>query len=127
MKIDPKQFAKALIDHTQAKTEEQVKETVKDFVKFLSDNNLLGNWHEIEASINAAWKEKYGAATISITSAHSLTEETKKALEQLAHGAEIKERVDDRLIGGAVIRIDDKRIDGSVTGKLRRLKIALSN
>jgi F-type H+-transporting ATPase subunit delta len=127
MKADSKQLATILVDQTHGASESTTKDNVKKFVTFLAQHNLLDQWREIEASIHNVWKEKYGASVISVTSAHEITDETRKALDTIASGAEIKERVDDRLIGGAVIRIDDKRIDGSITGKLRRLKMELSN
>ena len=35
---------------------------------------------------------------------------------------ELKERVDDQLLGGFILRIEDKQIDDSVISKLRALR-----
>ena len=51
-----------------------------------------------------------------------LSTEARDAITAHANGAELTEIVDNRLIGGAIIRIDNTRIDGSVTGALMRLK-----
>jgi len=94
-------------------------------VSFLGSEGMLNMWRDIERAIHTAWKEKYGASSIKILSAHTLNDETRKMINSIAPGADLKERVDEQLIGGAVIRIDDTRIDGSVVGKLQNLKQVL--
>lgn len=123
MKIDPKQLAKVLIESTVHQVD--VSDDMKRFVSFLAEHNILDQWRDIERAIEQVWKELYGASTIKVLSAHQLTQEAQKALGELAPGAELITSVDERLIGGAVIRIDDTRIDGSITGKLQRLKRTL--
>ena len=103
-----------------------MKKTVKEFVQFLSDEKLMGSWREIEREIHQTWKEKYGASKVTIFSAHEFTDDANKIISDLIKGADVFQKVDDRLIGGAVIRIDDQRIDGSTAGALRRLKATLA-
>lgn len=127
MSLTPKQLASTLVEHLDGASEKEVSDVIKDFVQFLHDERLLGNWREIEQQIHRVWKEKYGASKVRIISAHALTEEAKTTFETLTKGADVEENVDARLIGGAVIRVDDKRIDGSISGMLRRLKTTLAN
>lgn len=122
---DIKQIAKTLVEHQDGKSDAEAKQIVKDVVSFMVENNLLEKWRDLEVAIHDAWKEKYGVSTVKIVTAHELSSEARKVLQEIASGADLIEKVDERLIGGAVIRIDDKRIDGSIAGSLRRLKTKL--
>jgi len=122
MKIDAKQFARILIEAVEGRKSEDVTAIIKEFVNILKEKQMLDKWRDIERAIHTIWKEKYGASSIKILSAHTLNDETRKMINSIAPGADLKERVDEQLIGGAVIRIDDTRIDGSVVGKLQNWK-----
>lgn len=121
-----KTITRILIKQLEEKHEDDIKRVMKDFVKFLAQEKMVDQWREIEQAIHQTWKEMYGASTITIVSAHPLTEELNEQIEELAKGADIERRVDERLIGGSVIRIDDQRIDGSISGYLQKLKMTLS-
>lgn len=95
------------------------------FVAELAVRGWTHHWRDIERELHGAWKRKYGAANVTIVSAHPLAASLRKSIEASAPGADIVERVDERLMGGAVIRIDDRRIDASVAGSLQRLKLHL--
>ena len=125
MKAEIKKIAKTLVDHTDGKSDEEIKGAIKDVVKYMADNNLLGHWRDLIDALHAAWKDKYGVSSVKIISAHALTAEAEQKLKELSSGADLESRVDERLIGGAIMRIDDKRIDGSISGALRRLKMKI--
>ena len=126
MDKNTKTIARVLVDQLEDVSYENVPDVMKEFVKYLADNKLLGSWREIETCIHKAWKEKYGASKITVVSAHPLTESANAEIEKIAKGADIERRVNERLIGGSIIRIDDKRIDGSIAGMLQKLKMTLS-
>ncbi|OGL96221.1 hypothetical protein A2258_00270 [Candidatus Uhrbacteria bacterium RIFOXYA2_FULL_41_8] len=121
-----KTITRVLIDQVEKNKENDIKKIMNDFVKFLAQEKMIDRWREIELAIHQSWKEIYGASAITVVSAHPLTEELNKQIEELAKGADIERRVDERLIGGSVIRIDDRRIDGSIAGNLQKLKMTLS-
>lgn len=127
MSLTSKQLAKTLIEYLEDVDEQEIPEIIRQFVMFLYEQQLLSGWREIEQQINTVWKEKYGASKVKIISAHALTKEVQKSFQLLIRGADVEETVDERLIGGAVIRIDDKRVDGSISGTLRRLKTTLAS
>ena len=127
MRVQSKQLARTLVEHTDGKGDAEAKKIIKEFVKFLSDERLLGSWREIERDVHKVWKEKYGVSNVKIFTAHELTDEAEESINKLTKGADVTRVVDGRLIGGAVIRIDDKRIDGSTAGTLRRLKATLAS
>jgi len=125
-KIDAKKFARALVEAMEGKSAKEIEKIAADFVSYLSEARLLVYWRDIARSLDSVWKEKYGVASVTVTSAHPLSEKARKALEKANPGADISETVDSELIGGAIVRIDDRIIDGSVLGTLNSLKTILT-
>ena len=124
MKLSTKQLAIVLVD--MAEQEEDLEKVTAAFVEYLAEQNILAKLSDIMRSIDTVWKERYGAATVTITTAHSLSTKLKKEIEKMAKGAGVSEIVDESLIGGARIRIDDRIVDGSISGHLSNLKQALT-
>jgi len=124
--LEPKVLAKTLVDHLEGVSAQQLQSILKDFVDFLATEKMIDSWREIEREIHLAWKEKYGASQVTITSAHELSGQAKNIITELSKGADVIEKVDQDLIGGAIIRIDDTRIDGSISEALNKLKMQLS-
>jgi F0F1-type ATP synthase delta subunit len=125
MKKNFKKLARSIVDTLAESTPKEVEASMKELVSILKDAGLLTRWRELEKEIHAAWKEKFGVSKVTVVSAHPMMQKTFELLEKIAPGAEIVERVDDRLMGGAVIRMDERRIDGSIIGSLQRLKNSL--
>lgn len=74
---------------------------------------------------------KAGEVTAIVTSALPLTEEEQKVVtgglaEQLGQEPAIEFRIDPSILGGLVIRLGDKVIDGSVGGRLEALRESLT-
>ncbi len=125
MRVDMKKLATAVVDAADGKTAAQVKALMTDVVKLLAEERVLGKWRQLERAIEKAWATRHGAANVTVVSAHALSNDAREVITAHANGAELTEIVDNRLIGGAIIRIDNTRIDGSVTGALMRLKNAM--
>jgi F0F1-type ATP synthase delta subunit len=116
-------YAEALLAACEGATgKAQLTSIAKAFVHELAERGMVNEWRGIEREIDGAWKRAYGASTITVVSAHPLTPSLRKEIESLAPHADLVERVDERLMGGVVIRVDDRRIDASVAGSLQRLK-----
>jgi F-type H+-transporting ATPase subunit b len=74
--------------------------------------------------------ENISGASAEVTSALPLTEEEQRIVrddivKELGDGATITFRVDPNILGGLVIRLGDKVLDGSVAGKLEGLRQSL--
>jgi len=82
---------------------------------------------EIAAQFERQLMKNRGIVSGSIVSATPLTEKTKQEiLDRIAPAFEgslqLSESVDSSLLGGFVIRIEDKQIDASVANKLKELR-----
>lgn len=125
MRLNLQELALVLAKAADGKSEKDISAMMQEAVALLAERGELGRWRELEAALHKAWEKAYGASRVTVVSAHALTDTAKAEIEKRAAGADVTEIVDNRLIGGAVIRIDNTRIDGSVTGALMRLKHAM--
>jgi F-type H+-transporting ATPase subunit delta len=64
--------------------------------------------------------EGYRAGTV--TAARELDPSSRAKLKKMFKNVIFEERINSSLLGGAVIEVEDTRIDGSVLAKLERLK-----
>ncbi len=121
MKITNKQLASQFLAAVESAEKNDLKQASDILISWLSARGELKRLREIMRSIDKIWKEKNGIATIMIETAYPLSASLKSALEKKSAGAEIRERVDASLIGGARISIDEHQIDGSLKGALQQL------
>lgn len=124
MRYTNKQLAETLVDLAQ---KEDVQVATDALVHLLASQGQLHRVRDLAQTIEQVWKERFGAATITVETVHPLKAEILKKLEAIAQGAEVKQVIDPELIGGARIRIDDRIIDGSLSGALQNLKMTLLN
>jgi F-type H+-transporting ATPase subunit delta len=100
------------------------------FVKVLAENDRLSVLPEICAQFETLKANAEGTIEATISSAQELTQ---AQIDDLVAGLKarfnravtVQVAVDPELIGGAVIAIGDKVIDGSVKGRLQRMSFAL--
>lgn len=123
MKFSAKQFAIALIETAEQNNDPSA--TAKSLVALLAQRGELNKAREIINAVEQVWKEKYGAATVTIHSAYGLSDAFKNRLSELAPGAELREYIESSLIGGARVRVDDRVVDGTVAGHLEQLRYHL--
>jgi len=132
---------KSLITNTSIKKERLSKlmdeicigkmdESGSNFIKVLTENRRLNLVSEICLQFEAMRAEAEGTIEAELVSAFDVTDKqlTKisKALQKrLGRKVSLKARIDETLIGGAIVRAGDVVIDGSVSGRLNSLSNAL--
>lgn len=124
MKYTTKQLATVVIDLVES-GKASVQEVTDGLVRLLAAQHDLKRLHDLERAIEHVWKQRYGVATLTIETAHPLTASLRKKIEQTTKGAEVREVVNPDLIGGARLTIDDRVIDGTITGTLDQLRTTL--
>jgi F-type H+-transporting ATPase subunit delta len=107
--------------------EGKVGDLVLDFIRLVTGNNREEYLAAICRHYNKLYKEEMGIMMASIETAAPLTEETRQEMLAIITRVfkaeiELKEDVNKDLIGGFVLRVEDKQLDSSVKGKLRRIK-----
>lgn len=127
MKRNEKKLARAFVTSLEGSTKSQIENAAKDLIKMLAGRNELHRVKGMVDAIEDVWRERYGAATITIQTTHPLSAVLRKKLGTLAPGAQLKEIVRPEIIGGAKLRIDETIIDGSIEGHLAQLNQAFRN
>ena len=103
---------------------------LRNLIAVLINNDRIGEIHEVAAAWRAEMQERLGIRHAEIVTARQLSEgeraELVAGVGKLA-GARIDPtfKLDPAIIGGTVVRIGSTVWDGSVRGRLERLKEAL--
>jgi F-type H+-transporting ATPase subunit delta len=98
----------------------------KQFLQVLAANKRLHLLAEISAQFDALRAREEATLEVEVISAYALNDiEQQRLVEALsrrfAKEIQLTSRVDESLLGGAIIRAGDTVIDGSVRGKLNKL------
>jgi len=100
---------------------------LRNFIAVLVKNGRIAHVHEVVAAYRTELQERQGIRQAEIVTARELSEPDRTALlagvGQLA-GAKIQAtfRLDQSILGGTVVRIGSTVYDGSVRGRLERLR-----
>jgi F-type H+-transporting ATPase subunit delta len=102
----------------------------RNLVRVLSENSRLGLLAEIAAQYEILKAEAENTVQAELVAAQPVSEakqaQLREALKKrLGREVELQCSIDERLIGGAVIRAGDLVIDGSALGRLERLATTL--
>jgi len=102
----------------------------KQLLQVLAGNKRLHLLGEISSQYEALRAQEQATLEVEVVSAYALDDaEQARIIEALARRFEreivLTSRVDESLLGGAIIRAGDTVIDGSVRGKLEKLSETL--
>lgn len=128
MKINSKKYALAFLAAIENKSKAEINKVMKDFVILLAKNNVLGQTDKILQEIVKILDERAGIISAQVTSARVLSSEMKKnIIEKIKDLTDKKEvvletNIDIRLIGGLVMRYQDKVWDSSLKTKINNLR-----
>ena len=97
-----------------------------NLVRILIDAGRLSVLPEIYDLYHNMWADHEGIAEVTVVSAYPLSDAQSQSINEamarkLGKKIDIKSRVDESLIGGAVISAGDSAIDASIRGRLQQL------
>ncbi len=109
----------------------QFQEISSKFIELITKKGREGLLSEIASSYEDQVNRYKGITPLTIISAAPLSETTKSKLLSKVQGTitgtlEVTEKIDPALIGGFIVRMDDKQIDASVASQLDNLKQRLT-
>lgn len=124
------EYARALLLAVQESRPEDYELIIENLVALLSKNGDLEKLSEITAEFEHLLKNEQMPTQVQSTFAREVTR-NKVILDELnaLAGArlEVRSQVDDELVGGMVLRVDDTLVDASVKSQLERMKNELSS
>lgn len=133
MKISVSQYAVSLYESVVSKSDSEVKDILKNFVALLGRQHDLNKEAEIIKAFNDLWSNKNGEVIASLVSAHPVTDNTRTLivnyLKDKSGASQIilDETEDKNLLGGFVLKYNNKILDGSLRSGLESLKTQLKN
>lgn len=107
--------------------EGKVSPLIMNFVQVLNSNGRLGHVVAIADAYDELLDELLGKIEVDVTVAHKLTpdqleEVRRKVSAALKKDAVLHQYVDERIIGGMILRVQDQLIDGSVKAQLAAMR-----
>lgn len=106
----------------------KVNEVTKAFFKLLVSKGRSAILFDTSKAFIAQYNALKGIVTASVTSATELTADNRAEIvdivkrESGANEVVINEKVDDKLIGGFILKVGDKQFDASISSSLSKLK-----
>ncbi|MCA9158299.1 MAG: ATP synthase F1 subunit delta [Planctomycetales bacterium] len=102
------------------------------FLKILCRRGRIDSLRAIQVCATVMREEQLGKQRVTLTSAQALSDEQRDQIKrrlQAAYSIDaiLIEKIDASLLGGIVLRIGDKVLDGSVLGKLQSLRSAVTS
>ena len=124
----PQQAKKDLIKRAVGN---EISATVMNFLMLLVDKKRIGVFNEIYDLFTNLKNREQGVLIADVTGAFPLSKKqqdalTKKLAALTGRKVKIRPHKDVSILGGLIVKIGDKRIDGSAAGRLRALKNSLS-
>lgn len=115
----------------RAAFEQAVPKTVLSFICLLCENGRLAELARCAEVFDELYRESQKVTTAQVTSAVPLDSEQQARLrealaKQTGHTVKLHCTVDTTLLGGVVVELDGKRLDGSVKRRLQVLKDVMS-
>lgn len=125
MKFTVKQYAQSLYEVLTDSNPKDHDRVIENFISILKTNDDLSGYEKIVTEVDTLFQTDSQTTKIEVTAAteKSITPALLKELNKLAKTkAEITTKVDDKIIGGVVIRVDDQLIDASISTQLSNLE-----
>ncbi len=128
MKILNKQYAQALLDLTEGEGKKEIAKTIAEFVRVLALNNSLTRAQEIIDEFEKLADVKENMIRAKVTSAKELEDNSLNLIsDYIKHITDAEKVIMDKeikkeLIGGLVIKYQDKVLDLSLQNRIRELK-----
>ena len=130
-------FKNPLVPHIAKKDlltkalKKEVSENVMNFLLLLVDKGRIGIFSEIYEIFTGLKNEAQGILIADVTTAFPLSKQQETQLSKKLTGLtnkkiRIRTHEDKSILGGLIVTIGDKRIDGSAAGRLRQLKSTLA-
>lgn len=131
MKITTKQYAKALLELTKDKREDEIDSIVLKFSKELKRQKKLKDADEILDRFSEIYNKESGIIEVEIISAREINDDQVDKIKSFikdkyeAKKVMITKKIDEEIKGGIILKIGDEVIDGSISKKLKNLNLAL--
>ena len=104
----------------------QINSKIINFLKIITDKNKFKDFAEIKSEFENLYNEEKNIKTVDVTSAIQLSDEQKhRVIEKLQNKLNkqiiANWQIDENIIGGLIIKVDDDVINSSLKNKLEKI------
>jgi F-type H+-transporting ATPase subunit delta len=123
-----KEYAQALLELADGKSEDEVKKETKRFAEHLAKKGLLSEAPKIIEAYRSLYNEKHNIVEATVTLVNRLPERTRLQLRETlkkkykAREVHILEKVDERILGGMKVKVGDEVYDATLKHSLSQLE-----
>lgn len=131
MKVTVKQYAQALFRELENRTPEETSKIIFNFLEVLKNDNCLSQIEKIISYFEVFWQKEHSVVQAEITSSRKLEIEPKeeiiKFLKKISKSEkiEVSEKEDKNIIGGFILKYNDKIFDASIKNRINLFKNSL--
>jgi F-type H+-transporting ATPase subunit delta len=131
MRAKAKQYAMALFLELKDKEQKDFPPVLDSFFQVLKNDNSISQVEKIIFYFNSLWIKEFSLVEAEIVSANSLEGDIREMvvtyLKKMskAEGVKIEEKEKKDIIGGLIVKYNDKIIDASLKNKINMLKNSL--
>lgn len=134
MKISPEKYASALFELLKdANNQKEANILISNFISLTVKNNDFYQIDKIIKEFKKKWDQEFRLIKAEIISVYPISSDVEKVIldyvkkEAKMTQVEIENKIDKEILGGVIVKYDDRIFDASLKTKLNRLKEALLN
>ncbi len=127
MKITANQYARALFELVDNRTQQEIDNLVLNMVRIAGKNRQTKLFPKIIEKFNLIWNNKYKISEVEITSREKLDSETENKIGEYikrkykTEKVVINNKIDANIIGGIIIKVGDEVLNQSIAEQLKKL------
>ena len=122
-----RQYAQILWDSTLDAKGKDLEEILKNFVLLLVKEQKFKQTDKIIVEFEKYAKKQSGIVEIEVTTASEIGNKTLSEIKKVfGDKVEAENKIDKSILGGVIVKTEDKILDGSLRTQLKNLKTQLS-
>lgn len=124
---DTQTIAKTVVEVLESCQEKDYDQVIANLINYLQQNNIEHWYEEIMLEIENLLASNTGKENMTVTTVDKLDKQALDLLNHMANDHNIAFVQSEGVIGGVVLEKDGLVADGTINGKLQKLKSALVN
>lgn len=126
------QIARAVSSLAEGKNKKDLEILARDTIAYLIKNKMIRNANDLLLQIEKEENKKNKVIIAEVTVKDKISKNIKDNINSMlekkykGNKIEIREKFDERILGGIKIKIEDTVIDNTILGRMRDLKAVLS-
>ena len=131
MKVSAKQYASTLYDLTSEGSNSEIDDVIVKFVAYMKKTGDMKKSQDVVNQFGEIYNKKNNIIEAAVVSARELTDDEQKKIQSFikekykADNVVMNNTINQDIKGGIIIKVGDEVLDGSVAGRLNKLKLSL--